>query len=63
MELQQTRTQKRLQQHVDAADKVKNATNSSAMKQVIFWILMLLALVCVVSLGMILINYTMNARV
>jgi hypothetical protein len=32
------------------------------MKQLIFWIMIVLALICVVAFGMIVINYTMNAK-
>ena len=63
MELMHTRTQKRLQQHADAADKVDNVTGSPVMKQVIFWILIILAFICVISLGAIIVNYSLNTRV
>jgi hypothetical protein len=33
------------------------------MKQLIFWILMVLSFICVVSLGMIVINYCLQAKV
>ena len=63
MELQPTRAQKRMHQHLEAVDTVNNAANTSVMKQVILWILIILAFICVVSAGLILINYTMNTRV
>ena len=32
------------------------------MKQVIFWIMVFLALICVISLGMIIVNYSVHAK-
>ncbi|MEO6977831.1 MAG: hypothetical protein ABI113_05605 [Mucilaginibacter sp.] len=42
-------------------DKLKN--HQPFMKQLIFWIMIILALICVVSLGMIIINYSVQANV
>jgi len=37
-------------------------TQSFNMKQLILWIMIVLAFICVVSLGMIVINYTLHVR-
>lgn len=63
MELQHTRAQRRVQQHIDAADKVNSASNGSSMKQVIFWIMMILAFICIISAGMVIINFAVQAKV
>ncbi len=63
MELQHTRAEKRMHQHLEAANKVNNAANTPIMKKVILWILIILALTCVISAGLILINFALNARV
>jgi hypothetical protein len=41
-------------------DKLQN--RQPFMKQLIFWMMIVLALICVVSLGMIIINYTIHAK-
>ena len=41
-------------------DKLKH--RQPFMKQLIFWMMIVLALICVVSLGMIIINYTIHAK-
>lgn len=63
MELQHTRAQRRVQQHIDAADKINSASNGSSMKQVIFWIMMILAFICIISVGMVIINFAVQAKV
>jgi uncharacterized Rmd1/YagE family protein len=63
MELQHTRAQKRMHQHLEAVNKVNNAANNSIMKKVIFWIIIMLAFICVISAGLLLVNFAMNARV
>jgi len=42
------------------SDKLKH--RQPFMKQLIFWMMIILALICVVSLGMIIINYTIHAK-
>jgi len=62
MELQHTRAQKRMHQHFEAANKVNNAATAPTMKQVIFWIMMILAFVCIISAGMVIINFALHAK-
>jgi len=40
-----------------------NDKAQSYMKQLIYWILVVLAFICVVSLGMIIINYCIHAQI
>lgn len=63
MELQHTRAQKRMHQHMEAANKVDEAANTPTMKQVIFWIMMILAFICIISAGMVIINFAVHAKV
>jgi len=41
-------------------DKLKH--RQPFMKQLILWMMIILALICVVALGMIIINYTIHAK-
>lgn len=42
------------------SDKLKN--RPPFMKQLILWIMIILALICVVAFGMIIINYSIHAK-
>lgn len=48
--------------HRPVYDRIDYKTGSFSMKQFIFWIMVVLALLCVVSFGMVVVNYSVHAR-
>ncbi|HVW97995.1 MAG TPA: hypothetical protein VHA56_18635 [Mucilaginibacter sp.] len=64
MELQHTHTQRHLQQKAaNTADRINEASKGFNMKQLIFWIMIVLAFICIISLGMIAVNFSLHTRV
>lgn len=59
MEIQHTQKHNYMADNLQL-DKLKH--HQPLMKQLIFWIMIILALICVVSLGMIIINYSVHAK-
>jgi len=59
MEIQHTGTPDYMADNLQL-DKLKH--RQPFMKQIILWMMIILALICVISLGMIIINYSIHAK-